>query len=64
MSERDLWIRGRLLVVFGARFWDDCRGVPIIRFAEELGVSRQAIYRACPELASTARVAGNDGEGR
>lgn len=53
MSDRDLWIRGRVLLVFGREAMVPSsvatRGM-VTAMARELGVSRQQIYRSCPEM--------------
>ena len=56
LDEKDLWIRGRVLVIYGfeiLRSTKALRGESIADIARELGVSRQALYRACPEFVGT-----------
>lgn len=48
-------LRGRVLLVFQDK-WPQGQivpwAVPVSVIATELGVSRQSVYRACPELAA------------
>lgn len=53
LSDRELWIRGRVMLVFGLGALRVHPWGTVSLMARDLGVSRQAIYRSCPEMIGT-----------